>query len=60
MNGEVYHIVELVGNIKVQPWFSLKIMDMMALFGFNLEKGLGVELQRIVKPIKTCSSFNHF
>ncbi|KAK4726429.1 hypothetical protein R3W88_031346 [Solanum pinnatisectum] len=34
LDGEMYHTVELVGNIEVQPWFSQKIIDMMAWFGF--------------------------
>ena len=25
MDGEMYHTVELVGNIELQPWFSQKI-----------------------------------
>ena len=52
MDGEMYHTVELVGNIELQPWFSQKIIDMMAWFGFELGKGLGVELQGIVEPIQ--------
>ncbi|KAK4726441.1 hypothetical protein R3W88_031358 [Solanum pinnatisectum] len=34
LDDEMYHTVELVGNIEVQPWFTQKIIDMMALFGF--------------------------
>ncbi|KAK4723775.1 hypothetical protein R3W88_026554 [Solanum pinnatisectum] len=52
LDGEMYHTVELVGNIEVQPWFSQKIIDMMAWFGFELEKGLGTNLQGIVEPIQ--------
>ncbi|XP_069150857.1 uncharacterized protein [Solanum lycopersicum] len=52
MDGEMYHTVELVGNIELQPWFSQKIIDMMAWFGFKLGKGLGAELQGIVEPIQ--------
>ena len=52
MDGEMYHTVELVGNIELQPWFSQKIIDMMAWFGFELGKGLGAKLQGIVEPIQ--------
>ena len=52
MDGEMYHTVELVVNIELQPWFSQKIIDMMAWFGFELGKGLGAKLQGIVEPIQ--------
>ena len=51
MDGEMYHTVELVRNIELYPWFSQKIIDMMAWFGFELGKGLWDELQGIVEPI---------
>ena len=30
MDGEMDHTVDLVGNIELQPWFSKKIIYMMA------------------------------
>ncbi|KAH0666015.1 hypothetical protein KY285_027221 [Solanum tuberosum] len=48
----MYHTIELIGNIEVQSWFSQKIIDMMAWFGFELGKGLGANLQGIVEPIQ--------
>uniref|UniRef100_A0A3Q7JXA6 G-patch domain-containing protein n=1 Tax=Solanum lycopersicum TaxID=4081 RepID=A0A3Q7JXA6_SOLLC len=52
INKALVDVVELVGNIELQPWFSQKIIDMMAWFGFELGKGLGAELQGIVEPIQ--------
>ncbi|TMW84426.1 hypothetical protein EJD97_025231 [Solanum chilense] len=52
MDGVMYHTVELIGNIELQPWFSQKIIAMMVWFSFELEKGLGAEFQGIVEPIQ--------
>ncbi|KAK4733722.1 hypothetical protein R3W88_007983 [Solanum pinnatisectum] len=52
LDGEMYHTVELVGNIELQSWFSQKIIAKMAWFGFDLGKGLGANLQGIVEPIQ--------
>ncbi|KAH0658225.1 hypothetical protein KY289_026973 [Solanum tuberosum] len=38
LDGEMFHTVELVGNIEVQPWYSQKIIEMMLWFGFELGK----------------------
>ena len=52
MDGEMYHTVDLVGNIELEFWFSQKMIYMMAWFGFELGKGLWDELQGIVEPIQ--------
>ncbi|KAH0773787.1 hypothetical protein KY290_010924 [Solanum tuberosum] len=52
LDGEMYHTIELVGNIEVQPWFSQKIIVLITWFGFDLRKGLGANLQGIVELIQ--------
>lgn len=51
-DGDMFHTMELVDNIEVQPWYSQKIINMMLWFGFKLGKGLGSRLQGIVELIQ--------
>ncbi|KAK4707121.1 hypothetical protein R3W88_033335 [Solanum pinnatisectum] len=56
LDGEMYHTVELVGNIELQPWFRQKIIDMMAWFGFELGKGfMGGIIDELLDDMKGLS-----
>ncbi|KAK4718674.1 hypothetical protein R3W88_017012 [Solanum pinnatisectum] len=56
LDGEMYHTIELVDNIEVQPWFSQKIIDMMAWFSFELGKGfMGGIIDELLEDMKGLS-----
>lgn len=49
LDGDMFHTVELVGN--VEPWYSQKVLNMLRWLGYESGKGLGTKLQGIIEPI---------